>query len=153
LVGDTRTKTFAAVHAGWRGTVQSIIIKAVESMRKEYGSEPKDLIAAVGPCATGSSYEVGPEVIAAFEGDLPASDKYFTTTRDGHALVDLPLANMDQLLSCGVTRENIYIAPFCTIARTDLFFSYRIEKPLYGRTGRLMSVIGIDGSPLNEHER
>lgn len=143
LIGDTKTKAFAAVHAGWRGTVQSIVVRAIETMQKEYGSEPRDMIAAIGPCASGANYEIGQDVMDAFEKAFSTCGKYFKPTREGHALIDLPLANKDQLIACGVPLDNIYTAPFCTIARTDLFFSYRIEKRLHGKTGRLMSVIGI----------
>jgi YfiH family protein len=142
LLGDVKTKTFAAAHAGWRGTVGSIVVKSIEKMRENYGTDPKDLVAAIGPAATGKNYEIGREVIEAFREHFPAAGHLFTPTREGHALIDLHLANKEQLLSAGVASENIYIAPLCTMERTDLFFSYRREKKLYGKTGRLMSVIG-----------
>ncbi|HEY8228534.1 MAG TPA: laccase domain-containing protein, partial [Pyrinomonadaceae bacterium] len=66
----------------------------------------------------------------------------FTETRPGHALVDLLTANREQLLSEGVLLERIHIAPLCTMCRTDLFFSYRKEKRLFGKVGRLMAVVG-----------
>ena len=66
----------------------------------------------------------------------------FTMTRPGHAKVDLLKANQDQLISVGVRKERIHIAPICTMCRTDLFFSYRKEKSLYGKVGRLMAVVG-----------
>ena len=81
-------------------------------------------------------------MIEAFEKTFEQSEKYFKETRAGHALIDLHLANKDQLLSAGIEPENIYTAPFCTMERPDLFFSYRLEKSRYGKTGRLMSVIG-----------
>ncbi len=142
LLGDVKTGAFAAIHAGWRGTVGSIVVKAIEKMRENYGSEPKDLIGAVGPAASGKNYEVGREVISAFEENFPGGGNLFSKTRDGHALIDLHLANREQLTSVGVAPENIFVAPLCTMERTDLFFSYRREKKLYGKTGRLMSVIG-----------
>ncbi len=142
LIADTRTRAFAAVHAGWRGTVQSIVVRAIEAMQREFGSEPKDMIAAIGPAASGANYEVGQDVIDAFAAAFSTSGKYFQPTREGHALIDLHLANKDQLLISGVPFEAIYTAPFCTIARTDLFFSYRVEKRTLGKTGRLLSVIG-----------
>ena len=142
LIGDKKTKAFAAVHAGWRGTVESIAVKAVEKMKKEFGTNPNDLIAAIGPAATCKNYEIGQDVIDAFNEKFPQSEKLFRRTRDGHALVDLYEANIDQLLSIGVAAENISISPLCTMERTDLFFSYRVEKRLYGKTGRLLSVIG-----------
>ena len=142
LLGDTRTRAFATVHAGWRGTVDSIVRKAIEKMRENYGTEPKDLIAAIGAAATCKNYEIGQDVINAFGEKFSNSERLFTPTREGHALVDLNLANKEQLLETGVLPENVYAAPFCTMERTDLFFSYRVEKKLYGKTGRLLSVIG-----------
>jgi len=142
LLGDKKTRAFAAIHAGWRGTVESIVVKAIEKMKSEFGTNPKDLIAAIGPAATCKNYEIGQDVIDAFNEKFSAAEKLFTPTRDGHALIDLHSANKNQLLSVGTAAENIYTAPFCTMERVDLFFSYRVEKRLYGKTGRLLSVIG-----------
>lgn len=142
LIGDPTTGAYAAIHAGWRGTVASIVVRAIERLQAEYGSEPKDLIAAIGPAAGCKNYEIGTDVIHAFETAFAPAGKYFSPTSEGHAMIDLHLVNADQLLSCGVPAENIYTAPYCTMERIDLFFSYRVEKKLYGKTGRLMSVIG-----------
>ena len=142
LLADAKTKSFAAIHAGWRGTAQSIAAKAVEKMRENYGANPKDLICAIGPAAV-CNYEIGQDVIDAFSENFPHNSEHlFAPTRDGHAFVDLHRANFEQLATTGVSTENIYSAPFCTLERTDLFFSYRKEKRLYGKTGRLLSVIG-----------
>ena len=142
LIGDPKTGAFAAIHAGWRGTVRSIVIKAVERMKTEFDSDPVDLAAALGPAACGRNYEVGQDVIDEFGANFESSDKYFSPTREGHALVDLHVANLDQLIAAGLNKEKIYTAPFCTMERTDLFFSYRVEKKKNGKTGRLLSVIG-----------
>jgi YfiH family protein len=142
LLGDSKTRAFAAVHAGWRGTVQSIVEKAIAKMTEKFSTDPADLIAAIGPAAGKCNYEVGADVIEAFAANFVHSEKYFTQTREGHALVDLHSANLDQLVAAGVANENIYTAPFCTMERPDLFFSYRLEKQKFGKTGRLMSVIG-----------
>jgi YfiH family protein len=142
LIADPRTGAFAAIHAGWRGTVQSIVVKAVERMKDAFQTEPSDLIAAIGPAASGRCYEIGRDVIDAFAKNFDSSEKYFSPTRDDHALVDLHAANRDQLLAAGVRGDAIFTAPLCTMERTDLFFSYRVEKKLYGKTGRLLSVIG-----------
>jgi YfiH family protein len=142
LLGDKRTGACAAVHAGWRGTLASILPCAVERMTTEYGTDPSDLRVAIGPAARGCCYEVGAEVIEAFHKNFPQSGELFTPTRDGHALIDLQRANRQQLTEVGVEPDRIHIAPLCTMCRIDLFFSYRREKSLYGRTGRLMSVVG-----------
>lgn len=143
LIGDAKTKSFAAIHAGWRGTAQSIVVKTIEEMRREFDAKPENLTCAIGASASRENYEIGQDVIDAFRENFTDSENIFTTTRDNHALVDLPLANRQQLIAAGVAPENIYAAPFCTIERTDLFFSYRAEKKLYGKTGRLLSVIGL----------
>jgi YfiH family protein len=142
LIGDPVTGSFSAIHAGWKGTAAHIVSNAVEKMRTQFGADPRSMIAAVGPCASGENYEVGTEVIERFSSSFPDHRKYFRETRPGHALVDLRLANRELMTAAGIRQENIHTAPFCTIARTDIFFSFRAEKRKFGRTGRLMSVIG-----------
>ncbi len=143
LIGDVRTKAYAAVHAGWRGTVQSIAPIVIKKLGEIYGSRPEDLVCAIGPAAGCSSYEIGQDVIDQFAENFAGSDKYFKPTREGHALIDLHSANRDQLIASGVSAENIYTAPLCTMELADLFFSYRREKGDFGKTGRLLSVIGL----------
>jgi polyphenol oxidase len=142
LIGDPTTGAFAAVHAGWRGTVLSIVRKAVEKLHDSYGTDPQDLVCAIGPAACAKNYEIGQDVIDAFNESFDNSSSYFKPTREGHALVDLHSANRDQLIDAGVLARNIFTAPFCTMERPELFFSYRLEKRTLGRTGRLLSVIG-----------
>ncbi len=141
LIGDPETKSFAAIHAGWRGTVQSIVVKAIERLKSEFNANPLDLICAIGPAAV-SNYEVGKDVIDEFNEKFPNSKHLFRPTRENHAFIDLHKANFEQLVSCGVSKNNIFVAPFCTMSRTDLFFSYRVDRKVFGKTGRLLSVIG-----------
>jgi YfiH family protein len=143
LLGDARTGACAAVHAGWRGTSHSIVALALRRMGEEYGTRAREVIAAVGPAALRCCYEVGAEVVGVFNERFPAyAEELFTPTREGHALVDLHEANRRQLIDAGVAAENVHAAPLCTMCRTDLFFSYRREKRVHGRTGRLMGVVG-----------
>jgi YfiH family protein len=142
LIGDTRTGAFAAVHAGWRGTLATAVIAGVERLAKDYDARPEDLRVAIGAAAGPCCYEVGSEVIEAFTSKFADGEKLFTPTRPGHATVDLLKANRDQLISIGVKPERIHTAPICTMCRTDLFFSYRKEKSLHGKVGRLMAVVG-----------
>jgi polyphenol oxidase len=141
LIGDPKTKSFAAIHAGWRGTVQSIVVKAIERLKNEFNADPNNFICAIGPAAV-SNYEVGSDVIEEFGEKFPDSKHLFRPTRENHAYIDLHKANFEQLVSCGVSKNNIFIAPFCTMNRTDLFFSYRVDRKVFGKTGRLLSVIG-----------
>jgi len=151
LIGDPLTRSFAAVHAGWRGTSASIVRRAIEQMESEYGAQATNMRAAIGPAANVCCYEVGSDVIDLFKERFPQSDHLFAAMRDGHAHIDLQKANRDQLINAGVSPDRIHTAPLCTMDRTDLFFSYRREKALHGRVGRLMSVIGRKHQPtLNQ---
>ncbi len=152
LLGDTASGAFAAVHAGWRGTVSSIVVNAVSRMTEAYGTDPADLIAAIGPAASVRNYEVGPDVIGAFTENFPGSEHLFMPTREGHARIDLHTANREQLERIGVAPERISVSGLCTMERTDLFFSYRVEKRIYGKTGRLMSVIGRGSDTVSSEQ-
>ncbi len=142
LIGDPVTRAFAAVHAGWRGTLASAVLAGIQRLNDEYGARPEDLRVAIGASAGPCCYEVGAEVIDAFTKRFQDGEKLFTKTRPGHAKVDLLKANQDQLIGVGVRKERIHVAPICTMCRTDLFFSYRKEKSVNGKVGRLMAVVG-----------
>ena len=142
LIGDPETGAFAAVHAGWRGTLATAAFVAVDRLKREFDAKPQNLRVAIGASAGPCCYEVGSEVIDAFTSRFGSGANLFTTTRPGHAMVDLLKANRDQLESAGIMTERIHTAPICTMCRTDLFFSYRKEKNLHGKVGRLMAVVG-----------
>jgi polyphenol oxidase len=141
LIGDPKTGAFAAVHSGWRGTLATVATKALARMSADYETRPGDVCVAIGPAAGSCCYEVGRDVIDGFRNAFPAQD-LFTETRAEHALINLLDANRAQLISAGVDPARINTAPLCTMCRTDLFFSYRKEKSVHGKVGRLMSVIG-----------
>jgi hypothetical protein len=142
ILGDARRGAVAAIHAGWRGTLARIVGATLDRMRREYGTRAEEVSASIGPAAGRCCYEVGSEVIDAFRERFPEAEELLTPSREGHARIDLQRANRNQLIDAGVPRGRVHIAPLCTMCRTDLFFSYRREKSLHGRVGRLMSVIG-----------
>jgi YfiH family protein len=161
LLVDTKNRAVAAVHAGWRGTLQRIVAKAVGRMQMEFGSRPADLLAALGPAIGGCCYEVGTEVASAFTAQFSNAAEFFDELRTGDepnplqwlnmmppghqppaktVLLDLRKANRSQIIEAGLRAENIFVNDLCTACRTDLLFSYRKEG---ARSGRLMSVVGI----------
>ncbi|HEX8115791.1 MAG TPA: peptidoglycan editing factor PgeF [Pyrinomonadaceae bacterium] len=143
IIGDAKSGACAAVHAGWRGTLAEIVKRALARMNEEFGTEARDVRAALGPAALGCCYEVGSDVIEPFRAKFEDADSLFKETTAGRALVDLHEANRRQLVESGVAPERIHLLPLCTMCRPDLFFSYRQDRKLYGRTGRLMSVVGM----------
>jgi polyphenol oxidase len=167
LLADTRQRVVAAIHAGWRGTLARIAVKALGRMRMEFGTRPRDVIAAIGPAIGRCCYEVGPEVAQAFAAQFPGAAAWFdgpfeqlahgeeplwlpwlTMMPPGHVpppprvQLDLRAANHWQLVDVGVPEANIAASDLCTACRMDLLFSYRRER---AKTGRMMAVIGVRG--------
>ena len=161
LLVDPRRRAVAAVHAGWRGTLQRIVSKAIGKMTMEFGSRSADLLAAIGPSIGGCCYEVGTEVAVEFQSQFPQAAEWFDEPRTGeepnplewlnrappghqpppkNVFLDLRAANRAQLLTAGLRSENIFASDLCTACRPDLLFSYRKQGR---RSGRAMAVIGI----------
>lgn len=164
LLADPKRRAVAAIHAGWRGTLRRIAAKTLGRMQMEFGTQPEDVIAALGPGIGRCCYEVGPEVAREYQSQFPEAREWFeapanffsaaedpnwlpwlTMRPPGHpapeprARLDLLAANRAILVAAGVQTDNIVSSDFCTSCRTDLFFSYRRERP----TGRLMAAIAI----------
>jgi YfiH family protein len=135
LIYDARNQAVGAVHAGWRGTVAQIALKALQTMQLTYGTKPSDCYAYVGTCIDECSFEVGEEVAEQFDKEF----KRFDSTL-GKYLIDLKRANAAQLSSFGIPDNQIEISPFSTITHNKDYFSYRLEK---GQTGRMLAVIGV----------
>jgi YfiH family protein len=165
LLADTRQRVVAAIHAGWRGTLSRIAVKALGRMRMEFGSRPRDVVVALGPAIGRCCYDVGPEVAQAFLTQFPVAADWFdgpfeqfahgeeplwlpwlTMMPPGHVpppprvQLDLRASNRWQLIDAGVPEKQIDVSDLCTACRTDLLFSYRRER---AKTGRMMAAIGI----------
>jgi YfiH family protein len=141
LIADSRRRAVAAAHAGWRGTAHGAAAAAVSALRETFGSEPGDLIAAIGPCLGPCCGEVGLEVVDAFRsgGHSPADiDRWFAPGAPGKAQLDLAGANRDQLRNAGVPADCIFTAGLCTKTHAAHLHSYRAAG---GRAGRMLGVI------------
>lgn len=151
LIADERSGAFSATHAGWRGTLACIVARTVERMQQEYGSRPQDLHAALGPCVSAAAFEVGPDVLAEFKDRFDYAEELISDMRpNSKGNLNLNLANVRQLIACGVREERIYDSALCTWLRNDLFFSYRRERGYEQPVGRLMGVIGRAGDAMKE---
>jgi YfiH family protein len=130
LLFDPVKGAAAAVHSGWRGSVENVIGQTVAAMEKAYGSNPENILAGIGP-------SLGPccgEFIN-YRDELPG---HFWKYGDDNNRFDFWAISRDQLTACGVKGDNIHLSRLCTKCRTDLFFSYRGETD----TGRFTAVIG-----------
>ena len=152
LVADPVTRAVAAFHAGWRGTVARIVELGVGRMVQEFGSDPADLIAAIGPGIGPCCYTVGAEVLDRFTEEFSyASELFSQKAANPEALLngseirlDLRLnlkeANRRQLMAAGLRPDAIEMVGGCTACQPQLFYSHRASG---GHAGRMMAVIGI----------
>jgi len=133
-------------HAGWRGTVARIVERGVATMAREFGSQPSDLLAAIGPSIGACCYTVGDEVFQQFTQNFSYASMLFRRAQlePGAHTVDLWEANRRQLLDAGLLADSISVIGECTgctgLPGPRKYFSHRMEK---GFTGRMMSAIGI----------
>lgn len=134
LLADERRRAVAAVHAGWRGTVARIAVRALEAMHARFGTDPADVHAAIGPGIGKCCYEVGPEVAAHFG-------------EHGRAHIDLPGTNRLQLVAAGVAPEKVYLADLCTMCHPAEFHSFRRDKEAAGRLYSFAGIQPADGEP------
>lgn len=141
LILDLSNNAVAAIHAGWRGTVQQIVLKTLEAMKREYKTNPVDCLAYIGTCIDECSFEVGEEVAENFSSLHKQWD-----TQANKFLVDLKSANKDQLKMAGVLEQNIEVSTYSTVLNNEDYFSYRLEK---GTTGRMLATIGLKSQLSN----
>jgi YfiH family protein len=133
LMADPETRTVAAVHAGWRGSLKRIAPKAVETMRRRFGAEPENLRVAIGPSAGPCCYEVNGVVLDPLKRVFRTWRSVVRETPGGKGMLDLRSLNRLQLMESGVQGSRIETIEECTVCRPDRYDSYRREGPGAGR--------------------
>ena len=132
LLADMRQRAVGVVHAGWRGSAVRAAEAGVRALAEAFGTDPRDVVAGVGPAIGPCCYTVGDDVVAAFS-DRP---ELF-----GDGRLDLWEANRQALIGAGVPAEQIEVAGICTRCHADRFFSHRANK---GQpAGRFAAVIRL----------
>ncbi len=142
LLADRTGGAAGAIHAGWRGTCARIGPAAVAAVSRQLGSDPSDLVAAIGPSIGPDDYEVGEALIEAFrQAGHGASDltRWFTR-RDARLRLDLWTANRDQLIDAGLAAGRIFTCGLSTMAHAGVFDSFRSAGE---RAGRMAAAIAV----------
>lgn len=133
LLYDPIQKAIAAIHSGWKGTVQKIAKKTIQLMKQEYGSNPADLIAGIGPSIGPEVYEVGQDVIERFQKEFEFDTLFAPKQNSDKALLNLWIANEQILIEAGIPKDHIEIAEMCTYSNSELFYSARRDGQKSGR--------------------
>ena len=132
LVSTQDGRTVAAIHAGWRGVVAGVVTNTIAGL-----GDARNLLAAIGPCIAVDAFEVGPEVLDAFDQAF-GDNAPIARGAAGKGQVDLRAAVRLQLLRAGIAADRIDTTDRCTHRDAGEFFSHRRER---GVTGRMAAVI------------
>ena len=142
LVVDPVAGAASAIHAGWRGTCARVAAKAIEIMQREFGTDPANLLAAIGPSAGPDDYEVGESLVDAFldAGHSRADVDRWLIRSSAKPHLDLWTANRDQLIAAGLRSTQIHVCGLSTVSNPDVFDSYRVAGD---RAGRMAGIIVV----------
>ena len=130
---DKKKNVIAAVHSGWRGTQQKILLKTLQRLKDDFNSGPEDIIAYIGPSISQKNYEVGPEVAGKFESK-------FLIAKGEKFLLDVAGSNYDMLLNFGLLIDNVQISHYCSYELDGLLHSYRRDGL---NSGRAFGIIAL----------
>ena len=133
---DPVKPVIAAVHSGWRGTRQKILLKVLQHLSENFSSNPADLICYLGPSIQQQNYEVGTEVAEQFDGVYIKEryEKYY---------LNISGVNFDILVNFGVSKYNIQVSKLCSYEYSSILHSYRRDGK---RSGRALGVIAMKGN-------
>lgn len=138
---DVKNKAIVLAHSGWRSTVKQIGAAAVDFMRREFKSEPENIIAGIGPCIGDCCFQVDAPVVEEFKHSLDFAVKYIKNDNvKGKYLIDLAGINREILINAGILTENIETADICTKCNPQLFFSHRNMGAQRGSMAALLSL-------------
>lgn len=148
---DPKKKAVGLSHSGWKGTVGRIGQITVKEMGRVYGSDPKDIIAVIGPSICRDCYEVGEDVASEFRnafGTIGHNIDILTKNHRGRYQLNLWEANRIVLSEAGLMSKNIHISGVCTSCNSELLFSHRKSK---GKRGSLAAFLAIKDSYLKNN--
>ena len=140
---DPVRKAIGLSHSGWKGTVGHIGQKTVWKMHEVYGSEPKDIVAAIGPSICQSCYEVSEDVAEAFKTNFAENEAedIFLDKGNGKYQLDLWKANWYVLTDAGILPEHLSVTDLCTACHPDLLWSHRKTNGQRGGLSAFLSLI------------
>ena len=137
---DTEKKAIGLAHAGWRGTVGEIGRKVIETMTENYGTNPSDLICAIGPAISKCCYEVDNACADNFYALNLDDARFVFPKEDGKFMIDLLECNRQILVRAGVKEENIVMSDLCTKCNSELLWSHRATNGKRGTMSAMMTL-------------
>lgn len=138
---DPAHRAIGLSHSGWRGTAGRMGRATLEKMRREFGTDPKDVLCAIGPSICGDCYEVGPEVAEVFFSEFAdRAGEILFDKGGGKYLLNLWKANEIVLTDAGILPDHLAVTDVCTCCNSELLFSHRASC---GKRGNLAAVLTL----------
>ena len=143
LLYDPSRRCIAAAHAGWRGTAAGIAARAAEAMVRDYGCEPENILAAIGPGIGPCCFETHADVPEGLRAGLGEEAGRFIRplAAPGKFSVDLKGANAAWLERAGLRREHIAVCAACTACELDTFWSHRVQGTERGSMAAVIQLL------------
>lgn len=132
---DSSEKVVGIAHAGWRGLINGVIDKTLETL-KSCGAQTENIFAAFGSSIQKCHFEIRPDILPQF-----ADYEKYISERDGKTFVDLQGIAKEQLQNAGIPETNIETSALCTFCDSEKFFSYRRDKP--AKIQAMVAAIGM----------
>ena len=138
---DPVHKAIGLSHSGWRGTVGRMGRVTIEAMQREYGTNPADLICAIGPSICQDCYEISEDVAVEFEREFDGHvSEILYRKENGKYQLDLWRTNEIILEEAGVKKENIATTNICTCCNSQYLFSHRATQGKRGNLGAFLMI-------------
>lgn len=137
---DKVNKVVGLAHSGWKGTVNNIAAHMIKTMRDNYGSNPNDIVTAIGPSICMDCYEVSEDVAEQFKAayNKEQLESILLDKGNGKYQLNLHEACKYNLINAGILPDNIAMPDICTCCNPDVLYSHRASK---GMRGNLAAVI------------
>lgn len=143
LFYDSKTKTIANIHSGWKGTIKRIAEKTVKKMKQEFNSNPKDIICCICPSIRKCHFEVERDVMEKFKQEFTEfnyTEFIEEKVPNKKWNIDTVYINKKMLEKEGLKPENIIDSKICSMCNSSLIHSYRAEKEGYGLSTAIIEI-------------
>lgn len=137
---DKKNKAIGVAHAGWKGTYAEISKNTISLMKKEYGTDPKDLVCVIGPSIGECCYEVSEDLYLKFKDKFKEAED-ICSIEDSKFFLNLWNINKYSLVNEGVLESNITSMNICTNCNSDTFYSYRAHDKTDKRIGTIVEIV------------
>lgn len=133
LLFDPINNVIGNIHSGWKGTLNTIVLNAIDIMVKEFNSNKSNILAFICPSIQKCCFEVEKDIMNLFENKFKTINGYISDEINGKYYIDTVKLNKTLLIKYGLDEKNIFVSDLCTKCMSNEFHFYRMDKDKSGR--------------------